>query len=377
MSTALGHITILDLTRLLPGAVATQTLASFGARVIKIEQPGSGDYARHGFGLTNDINPLFLATNRGKQSLAVDLKAEEGKRILRELVSRSDLLVESFRPGVMDRLDLGYQPLSRINPGLIYVALTGYGQTGEYARLAGHDLNYLAMAGVLNEIGTAERPAMANVQLADIAGGSFQILIGALTALESRHSTGMGQFVDVSMMDGSAALLPVPLVTYVATGKPSRRGNEMLSGRYACYSLYTTSDQRWLTVAALEKKFWAALCSELGCPQYVEHQFAPEPKQQEVKSAVAAVFLTRTAAEWFDRLKDKDCCVAPVRDLTEVTKDPHFERNPIGLTPRLSATPASYGTAAPGLGQHSRSILAEIGYTDQQFQELKASGVVE
>jgi alpha-methylacyl-CoA racemase len=156
---ALEHITILDLTRLLPGAVATQMLASYGARVIKIEQPGLGDYARHGFG-ANGVNPLFLETNRNKQSVVLDLKHPEGKAILRKLAERADLVVESFRPGVMDRLELGYAALSTINPRLIYVALTGYGQAGQYAQMAGHDLNYLAMAGVLNEIGSPERPSM-------------------------------------------------------------------------------------------------------------------------------------------------------------------------------------------------------------------------
>ena len=368
---ALGHITVLDLTRLLPGAVATQTLASFGARVIKIEQPKIGDYARHGFGSSTSLNPLFTATNGGKQSLSLDLKREEGKRILCELVERADILVESFRPGVMERLGLGYAHLASLNPGLIYVALTGYGQSGEYAQLAGHDLNYLAMAGVLNEIGFPDRPAMPNVQLADIAGGSFQVLIGALTALESRHCTGLGQFVDVSMTDGSAALLPVPLSGFQATGRLTQRGNEMLSGRYACYNLYQAADQRWLSVAALEAKFWAELCTELGCPQFIEHQFASEPRQQEVKDAIARIFQNKTALEWFEQLKHKDCCVAPVRDLKEVSEQPAMR------TPKLMGTPAIQPANTPELGEHTRAILEEIGYSNEKFDELKQSGVIE
>src|SRR5579863_4895678 len=255
--TALEHITVLDLTRLLPGAVATQILASYGARVIKIEQPGLGDYARHGFG-TKGGNPLFLETNRNKQSVALDLKHPEGKSILRKMAAGTDLVVESFRPGVMDRLGLGYEALSKINPRLIYVALTGYGQSGEYAQMAGHDLNYLAMAGVLNEIGPPERPVMANVQFADIAGGSLPVVIGALTALEARHSTGIGQFVDVSMTDCVTTLLPVPYSMYKSSGRAPERGNELLSGRFACYNLYRASDERWLSVGCLEQKFWAA-----------------------------------------------------------------------------------------------------------------------
>ena len=366
--TALAHITILDLTRLLPGAYATQTLASFGARVIKIEQPGIGDYARHGFG-TKGVNPLFLETNRNKLSIAIDLKREEGKAILRGLAKRADLLIESFRPGVMDRLGLGYVELARINPRLIFVALTGYGQTGEYAQMAGHDLNYLAMAGVLNDIGTSERPVIPGVQLADLAGGSFQVVIGALTALEARHQTGLGQFVDVSMTDGVKALLPVPFSMYASSGRLPERGNELLSGRYACYNLYRTSDSRWITVAALEQKFWDTLCTELGCQELIAEQFAAEPRQSEIKSKLAAIFVTQTAVYWFARLRGKDCCVAPVRTLDEVESR---EAGPV-----LSATPAAWTTPAPGLGEHTRTLLEELGYSAGQIELLKVAGVVE
>ena len=371
--TALEHITVLDLTRLLPGAAATQMLAAFGARVIKVEQPGLGDYARHGFG-TEGVNPLFLETNRNKQSIAVDLKRAEGKAIVRELVQRTDLVIEGFRPGVMDRLELGYSALSEVNPRLIYVALTGYGQSGEYSQIAGHDLNYLAMAGVLNEIGTPERPTMANVQLADLAGGSYQVVIGALMALEARHRSGVGQFVDVSMMDGVTGLLPVPYSMY-KSGQTPQRGNELLSGRYACYNIYPTSDGRWITVGALEQKFWAALCNELGVPEWVAEQFAPEPRQSEIKSKLAAIFVTNTAHNWFERLRDKDCCVAPVRTLEEVHKDPHFADHPIGLGPKLSGTPGSYRNEAPGLGEHTRQVLMELGYSEGKIETLMQAGV--
>ena len=369
---ALEYITILDLTRLLPGAAATQMLAAFGARVIKIEPPGLGDYARHGFG-TKGVNPLFLETNRNKESVVLDLKAEEGKTILRQLVERADILVEGFRPGVMDRLDLGYASLSKINPRLIYVALTGYGQSGEYAQMAGHDLNYLAMAGVLNEMGTREAPVMAGVQFADLAGGSNQVVIGALMALEARHRTGAGQFVDVSMTHGVAGVLPVPYSMFKSTGRVPERGNELLSGRYACYNLYRTSDDRWITVGALERKFWDALCRELGCLELAADQFAPEPRQGQVKSKVAAIFVTDTASSWFARLRDKDCCVAPVRTIEEVHQDPHFAE--IGMGPKLSATPASHSTEAPALGEHTFSVLLELGYSSERIEHLRQAGV--
>ena len=372
---ALQHITVLDLTRLLPGAAATQMLAAFGARVIKIEQPGLGDYARQGFA-SKGVNPLFLETNRNKQSIALDLKRDEGKTILRQLVERADLLIESFRPGVMDRLDLGYAALQKISSRLIYVALTGYGQTGEYAQLAGHDLNYLAMAGVLNEIGGPERPSMANVQLADLAGGSYQVVMGALLALEARHRTGAGQFVDVSMMDGVTGLLPVPYSMF-KSGQVPKRGDELLSGRYACYNIYRTSDARWITVGALEQKFWAALCNELECPELIAEQFAPEPRQSEIKSKVAAVFVTQTAQHWFMRLRDKDCCVAPVRTIEEVHADSHFANHAIGLGPKLSTTPGSYQNGAPSLGEHTSAVLEELGYTGEHVESLRRAGAIQ
>ena len=370
--TALEHITILDLTRLLPGAAATQMLAAFGARVIKIEQPGLGDYARHGFG-SKGVNPLFLETNRNKQSIALNLKKDGGKLVLRQLVERADMLIESFRPGVMDRLELDYEALAKCNPKLIYVALSGYGQRGEYSQMAGHDLNYLGMAGVLDEIGTPAAPAMLGVQLADLAGGSYQVVMGALIALEARHRTGTGQFVDVSMMDGVTGLLPVPYSMFKASGSPPQRGNELLSGRYACYNIYRTSDGRWITVGALEAKFWASLCHELGCPELVPAQFSLD--QTEVKSRVAAIFVTDTAEAWFARLRHKDCCVAPVRTIDEVHKDPHFAEHPIGMGPKLAATPGAYVSEAPALGEHTAAVLRELGYADEQIDHLKETGI--
>lgn len=367
---ALEHLLVLDLTRLLPGSVATQMLAGYGARVIKIEQPGVGDYARHGFG-SHGTNPLFLATNRNKQSLALDLKPEEGKAVLRHLAERADFLIESFRPGVMDRLGLGYEALKQINPKLIYVALTGYGQSGELSQMAGHDINYLGMAGVLSQIGTPAQPVIPGVQLADLAGGSLPVVIGALTALEARHRTGVGQFVDVSMTEGVAALLPVPLSMYEASHHEPRRGNELLSGRYACYNLYQASDGRWLTVGALEQKFWVELCQELDCADLAGEQFAPEPRQSEIKARIAAAFATRTATEWFDLLRDKDCCVAPMKQISEIAA-----HGPYGLGPKLNATPAAFTDPAPGLGEHSAQVLAEFGYSASQIHHLKTTGII-
>ncbi len=338
--TALDGIRVLDLTRLLPGAVATQILRDYGAEVVKVEPPGSGDYARSLLS-GGGSNPMFEATNRGKKSVVLDLKSEAGREALLRMSESADVLVEGFRPGVMERLQLGWDVLHARNPRLIFATLTGYGQGGAYRDLAGHDLNYLALAGVLDLIGAKDGPpAIPGVQIADIAGGSLQAVIGILLALHARQRTGEGQRVDVSMKDGLAALLTIPL----ALGSRPR-GDDTLSGRYACYNLYRCSDGRWLTVAALEGRFWRNLCEALGVEELVAGQFAPA--QDEAKQKLAAIFATRPAAVWFEQLGPKDCCVAPVLSVAEAGT---FED-----CPRLSATPARKDGRAPELGEHQNS----------------------
>ena len=348
--TALDGITVLDLTRLLPGAVATQWLADFGAEVIKIEQPGAGDYARRGFG-SDEENPIFALTNRGKKSIAVDLKDPSGKERFLHLAKTADVVVEGFRPGVMDRLGIGFEVLRAVNPRLIYAALTGYGSKGKYAMLAGHDINYLALSGVLDLMGPEEgAPSLAGIQIADLAGGSMQMVIGILLALEARHRTGRGQRVDVSMFDGSAALMLVPLAEFRARGKPPERGNDLLSGRFACYQIYAAACGSYVAVGALEPKFWQNLCRALGCEDLIADQYAPEPRQSEIKARIAAKFLEATAEEWFVHLGTTDCCVTPVRNLKDAIHD-----YPAGPIPVLSETPGRSGGKAPRLDEHRGS----------------------
>ena len=340
---ALDGTVVLDLTRLLPGAFATQWLADFGAEVIKIEQPGIGDYARDAF------PALFELTNRGKKSVGIDLKDAAGRETFLKLAARADVVIEGFRPDVMDRLGVGYEALRATNPRIIYASLTGYGRQAEFSQFAGHDINYLALSGVLDLIGAKDGPpALAGIQIADLAGGSMQAVIGILLALEARHRTGRGQRVDVSMFDGSAALMAVPLAVYRATGHAPQRGNELLSGRYACYQIYAAANGSHVTVGALEPKFWSNLCRELGCEDLIADQFADEPRQSEIKRSLAEKFATATAEEWFERLGEKDCCVAPVRNLKDAIGD--YPQSPI---PALSETPGRASGRAPKLGEHN------------------------
>ncbi|HUQ94575.1 MAG TPA: CaiB/BaiF CoA-transferase family protein [Bryobacteraceae bacterium] len=334
---ALPGTTILDLTRLLPGPMATQWLADMGATVIKVEEPGAGDSMR-----SMPPEGLFEQINRGKKSVAVDLKSTEGLAAFLRLSEKADVLIEGFRPGVMNRLGCGWNVLRQRNPRLVYVALTGYGSESPYKDLAGHDINYLAMAGVLDLIGPAKgAPVIPGVQIADLAGGSMYAVIGVLSALLARQRTGEGCFVDISMTHGSAKLLPIPLAQ-LRSGEPPRRGNEILSGRYACYNLYRTADGRYVAVGALEPKFWAALCRALGCEQFIEDQFAEGARREEILNAVGAHFVSRGAEEWFTTLRHLDTCVTPVRTVAEAAAD-------LGLVAK--------GGVAPRLGEHSGELL--------------------
>jgi crotonobetainyl-CoA:carnitine CoA-transferase CaiB-like acyl-CoA transferase len=325
MPAALEGIRILDLTRLLPGAVATGWLAEFGAEVIKVEQPSSAE--------RESYPAVFEQTNRGKKSVEIDLKVDK-ERFLK-LAATADVLIEGNRPGVMERLGLGYETLRAVNPRLIYVALTGYGSEGPYASFAGHDVNYLAMSGVLDAIGPAVVP---NVPLADLAGGSMQAVIGILLAIQARHRTGHGQRVDISMTDGSTALLPVA----------SAGGLNLLSGRFACYHVYPAAANTFVAVGALETKFWANLCRELGLEELIAQQYVED--QAPVIQAIENVLATAPAEEWFERLGAKDCCLTPVRAAAHGAA-PH--------TPKLSDTPRSTLARAPRLGEHNEESSSQ------------------
>jgi crotonobetainyl-CoA:carnitine CoA-transferase CaiB-like acyl-CoA transferase len=339
----LDGITVLDLTRLLPGAAATMLLANFGAEVIKIEEPG-GDYARHMPPLVDGEGAVFRATNRGKKSLALNLKTADGKAALRRMAAQADILIEGFRPGVMQRLGLDFEALRSLNERLIYVSLTGYGQTGPYATLAGHDINYIALGGLLDITG-----AIPGAQIADLAGGSMQAVIGILLALAARQKTGRGQFVDVSMLDGVAWLLTLPLAVYAATGKIPEAGATRLSGLYACYQTYETSDGRWLAVGALEPKFWAALCEKLGRPEFVADQYSEGPRQERLIEDLRKIFRGKSSTGWLELFRGADVCVTLVRNVGEVAADQALRSSEV--IPKLSDTPGRAGDRPPRLGE--------------------------
>ncbi len=347
---ALDGILVLDLTRLLPGAAATQALLREGAEVVKIERPGEGDYAR-------TLSPeVFKRTNAGKKSVALDLKREGGRRALIRLTHGADVLIESFRPGAMERLGLGYEALAAENGGLIYASLSGYGQTGEDAGLAGHDINYLAMGGLLGlNAGEGNRPVIPGVQIADLAGGAMRAVSKIALALFERTRTGRGAWLDVAMTEGVRELLEIPVAEWLERG----HSKEMLSGRYACYNVYAAKDGRWLAVGALEAKFWRELCVRVGCPELADAQY-DDARQADVKALLAKVFSMRDAEAWFEELRGFDCCVTPVRTVAEVAGE---------MWP-------GEGGRVPGIGEHTEETLRAAGYSDGELAELRAEGEI-
>lgn len=387
----LDGIRVLDLTRLLPGAVATMMLGDFGAEITKIEEPGVGDPMRQSRAGINHPSGYFLLTNRNKRSLALNLKHPAGREIFLKLVAQADIVIEGFRPGVMERLRLDYETLRQLNPRLIYCALTGYGQDGPYRHQAGHDINYISTAGLLGVNGIKDGPpAIPGVQVADLAGGSLHAVIGILLALQARAQTGAGQMVDISMTDCSLALMYIPLATYLANEAQPQRGAEGLSGRYACYHVYQTQDGRHLALGALEPKFWANLCYQLNRADLIPLQFS-NGRQLELIATLSAIFRSKTAAEWLDEFTEVDACLTLVKDVAEMIADPQITARgligeidhptagrlkQIAPTVQLSATPGRMHAPPPALGEHTRAILTELGYPATMIEQWAQEGVI-
>src|SRR6266700_8267938 len=328
MSQPLSGIRVLDLSRLLPGAYATQMLADFGADVIKVEEPGSGDYGRfmppQGAG---GMSLYFIAINRNKRSMTLNLKSAEGRAIFQRMVRQADVVLESFRPGVLERLGLGYEQLKEVHPGLIYCAISGYGQDGPYRLRAGHDLNYAGYAGLLDyNRGQQGEPAMPATQLGDLAGGSLMSVIGILTALAGRAQTGEGCMVDVSMTEGVMALLPFFSTVYLNTQKAPQPGHSTLDGGLPCYNIYETRDGKHVTLAALEPKFWHTFCTRIGHLELLPFHTPVGPGEREqAMDMLRAIFKTKTRDEWVAELGDIDACLGPVYTIEEALNDPQAQ----------------------------------------------------
>lgn len=328
MAGSLDGIRVLDLSRLLPGPFLTMVLADMGADVIKIEAPGAGDYMRHMPPLKGGLSGGFIAVNRNKRSVVLDLKRDESRETFLKLCETADVVVESFRPGVIDRLGIGYDQLAARNPKIVLCSISGYGQSGPYRLRAGHDLNYCSLAGMIALGGERDgAPAIPGVQNADLAGGALWAAVAILGALVSRDKTGKGEHLDISMTEGSLALL-APHFGFMDSGGPvPTRGKAALFGGLACYSIYRTKDDKYLSVGALEPKFWMAFNAAIGRNAEPSEVIAPPPRQDEIRAEVQAILLQKDRDEWVSLLADVDACCEPVLELDEVQQHPqHRER---------------------------------------------------
>jgi crotonobetainyl-CoA:carnitine CoA-transferase CaiB-like acyl-CoA transferase len=388
----LAGVRVLDLTRLLPGNYCTLLLADLGADVVKVEEPGKGDYIRWSPPEVEGQSAAHRAVNRGKRSMTLNLKAPGGPDLLHRLVERADVLVEGFRPGVMDRLGAGYESLAERNPGLVYCAITGYGQDGPYRDLAGHDINYLGYAGVLSLSGpVGSEPTLAGVQIADVGGGGLLGAVAILAALLEQRATGRGRFVDVSMMDGAVSWLSMHLGTHLAGLDASViRG---LTGDLACYRVYRAGDGKYLAVGALENQFWKALCETLGCEELIPEQYGPPDRQREMAARLQEIFETRTRDEWVKLFGDVPACVGPVNDLNEAMADPQVRHRgmvaevdgrPVGPGPPIKLVDPSAGPWAPAnlrssaaLGEHTDEVLKELlDMAPDEIDALRDAGTI-
>ncbi|HEX2031534.1 MAG TPA: CaiB/BaiF CoA-transferase family protein [Actinomycetota bacterium] len=383
----LDGVRVLDLTRLLPGNYGTLLLADLGADVVKVEEPGRGDYIRWTPPMVGGEGAIHRALNRGKRSITLNLKAPEGVRLLRRLAEGADALIESFRPGVLARLGAGYDELSTANPRLVYCAITGYGQDGPYRDRVGHDINYIGYAGLLHATGAPDGPpVLPAVQVGDFGGGMAAAL-GTASALLEASRTGRGRLVDVGMLDVVTSWLGVLLGWRLATGTPPLRGGMPLSGGLACYRVYRCADGRYLTVGALEPRFWRALCEALEVPELVEEHYAGPERQRAMGERLERIFAARTRDEWVERLAELETCVGPVNDVAEAMGDPQVRHRggvaevagvAVGPGPAisLSGLDRAEPRPAPALGEHTAEVLAEVGVDGDTVADLRAGGIV-
>ena len=385
----LAGVRVLDFTRLLPGPACTLYLADLGADVVKIEDTGAGDYAR-ALGADGSTPSVFYrSVNRGKRSLAIDLKSVRGHECVHVLAARADIVVESFRPGVMAAFGLDHATLRAHHPRLVYASISGYGQAGPRAAMAGHDVNYLGYAGVLDQTGVAGgAPALSNLQIADLLGGAASAAVPVLAALAGAARHGRGAYIDVAMSDAVLAHQHFALQALARHGRTLPRGSDLLTGGVPAYGVYSTADGRHVAVGALEGKFWRTLCRELDRDDLADKGLARGDEGTRVRAQIAAIFAAAPLAHWTARFADVDCCVTPVATLEEALDDPQFRARgmvgtradgSISLAPPWHVDTAGADFAsreAPAQGEHSREVLREAGYREAVIDALVADGVI-
>lgn len=374
---ALENLKVLDFTTLLPGPYATMILADLGADIIKISSPSKYDLVLEQEPKVNDKSANLLWLNRNKKTLALNLKKEESIEIIKKLIEEYDIIIEQFRPGVMDRLGLSYDTLSKINPKLIYCSITGYGQTGPLKDKAGHDINYLARSGIMSFSGRKEEGlSLYGTQIADIAVGSMNSIVGILAAVNYRNLTGEGQYIDISMMDGLIPMNSLIGSQFLAGGDLPQREGELLNGG-SNYDFYRTKDDKFLSVGSLEPKFWKKFSDTLDIK-------AKDATDISIKDEIKEKIKSKTLNEWVEIFKDKDCCVEPVLDLNEVLEDDHIKERELiiemdvdGKKVKQFASPIKYSKskqeyrfAGKNIGSDTKEILESLGYSKEDIEKM-------
>lgn len=387
MTSALEGIRVLDLSRLLPGPYCSMMLGDLGAEVIKVEEPRIGDPTRHSPPIVEGQSTPFAQVNRNKKSIAIDLKQPAGRNLFLRLASTADCVLEQFRPGVVDRLGINYAAVSKVNPRIVYCSLTGFGQDGPHRERSGHDLNYLALSGVLG-LTTDEhgKPVIPGVQVADLAGGMIAGF-GILAALLARDRTGKGQYVDVSMFDVMLSMLPIPAANHFAGNTIPVGGKYVLSGGYPFYNVYETSDGRFMTLGALEPKFWVNFCRTIGRDDLASRQFDTGDRRAILFEELRTIFKSRRQLEWVELMEPADCCCEPVLSISEafhhaqtrarlmVRQSPGIT-DQLGFSYKLSDTLLRETRTAPKLGEHTSELLTTLGLSTEERTRLIDTGVI-
>jgi len=397
---ALEGIKVLDLSNYVPGALCTMILADFGAEVIKVEPAKAfpmGDMGYSPGGKDKEREAAFFALNRNKKCIGLNLRSDEGRRIFHRMATEADVVIEGYRPGVVERLGVDYKTIQGINPRIIYCSLSGYGQDGPYRLFSGHDINYISLAGVLGLIGPKEGPPTIPLNIiADFAGVSLYGTIGILLALEARNRTGKGQYIDHTYMEGALHLITWFTHRFFMDGTVMKPGVSWAQGAYPHYGVYKTKDGKWLTIGCLEPHFWDNLCKAVGKEEYMQHKWTmamtfqgPEPKFDEIRAGMEKVFLTKTRDEWFDLLAANDVPVGKVNSLDETFQDPQIlhrkmvieldhpklgKVKQVGILPKLSDTPGQFRRFAPVHGEHTDEILKALGFSGEEIEKLRKEG---
>ena len=395
MSMALDGVCVLDLSRTPPGQYASMLLADFGADVLMVEVP-PGAVARFEVrgAPETDEEARALARNtlrRNKRATAINLREQDGRDLFHRLVERSDVVIEGFRPGVTGRLGIDYANLERANPRVIACSVSGYGRTGPYQALAGHDINYISVGGALGSIGDERgKPVMPLNIIADYAGGGLMAAFSIVLALQARDRSGRGQDIDLAMSDGVSSLMAQHVSSTLGAAAPPRRGEHTLAGGRCYYNVYECSDGQWISVGAIEPYFFEALCNALGFEAFIPHQNDAD-RQAEMKAAFAERFRARPRDEWFAELGELDACLTPVLGPDELLANPHVRAREmaievederagrvaqVGVAPKLLGTPGSVRRAPAHFGQHTDEVLAELGEDAARIAELRERGIV-